>query len=213
MNNTVTANIIIIGNEILSGRTTDSNLNYLAKELSNIGIVVTHARVISDDEKEIINNVNELRSSCDYLFTTGGIGPTHDDITSASIAKAFGKNLIKNQEAVMLLKDYYGDQINESRLSMANMPYGAKLISKDVKRGLGYYIDNLFVLAGIPRICKTMFEDLKHILSGGDIIYNKTFTINIGEGIIAKPFSDLQNNWPDISMGSYPFTTDNIYKT
>ncbi|RYE14651.1 MAG: competence/damage-inducible protein A, partial [Rickettsiales bacterium] len=213
MTNIITANIIIIGNEILSGRTIDSNVNYLAKELTKIGIIVTHVRMIADIEQEIIDNIIELKDKCTYLFTTGGIGPTHDDITSESVAKAFGCRLIKNQNAVNLLNEFYGDQINESRLSMADMPEGAKLISIDVRRGLGYYINNLFVLAGIPRICKTMFEDLKPLLSGGDIIYDKIVKIYVGEGVISKLFSDLQDSWKNVSMGSYPFIENNIYGT
>lgn len=211
--NDITAAIIIIGNEILSGRTQDLNINYIAKELALIGIKLTHVRIIPDIEQEIIDNVNELKAKYTYIFTSGGIGPTHDDITSSSIAKAFNVELIYNREAVKILEDFYGDQLNESRLRMAMIPDTATLIQNSISKAPGYYIENVYVFAGIPKICQAMFGEIKSSLAHGKIIHTKNIQVFTGEGNIAAYFADLQGRYVQVDMGSYPFKKDEKWGT
>ena len=164
---TVTASLIIIGNEILSGRTTDANLPYLAKALGEIGIRLTEARVVSDDEVEIVGAVNACRSKYDYVFTTGGIGPTHDDITAACVAKAFGRSYGRNTEAEARLLAYYPpEKVNDARMSMADMPDGVTLIDNPVSIAPGFRIENVFVMAGVPKIMQAMLDNILPTLQG-----------------------------------------------
>lgn len=213
MNNKITANIIIIGNEILSGRTIDTNINYLARELTSLGIELSHVRVIADEESEIVDNVRELKDKCTYLFTTGGIGPTHDDITSNSIAKALNLKFIRNKEAELILCNYYGDQINEARLSMADMPEGAKLIENPISKAPGFIIENIFVFAGVPKIARAMFDNIRTLLARGADIHSKSLIFNKGEGLIADMLTKLQKENPQVSIGSYPFFKEEIWGT
>ena len=202
----VTAAILIIGNEILSGRTQDANLNFLARELNAIGIRVKEARVVADVEEEIVAAVNDLRSRYDQVFTTGGIGPTHDDITSSSIAKAFGVPQARNPRAVALLTRHYGpENLTEARLRMAEIPAGAKLIDNPVSTAPGFAIGNVHVLAGVPAICRAMFEGLKGNLAGGVPMLSVTISAHVGEGVIAKDLGALQARHDDVEIGSYPF--------
>ncbi len=209
----VTAAVLVIGNEILSGRTRDANLNYLAKALTEIGIRLMEARVVPDIEATIIANVNDLRGRYDYLFTTGGIGPTHDDITSASVAKAFGLDLVRSEDAVARLTRQYGgpEHLTEARLRMAHVPEGAELIDNPVSAAPGFRIGNVHVLAGVPRICEAMFDGLKGQLQGGDRVYSVTVSAHVGEGIIAKDLGLLQDRYPDLDIGSYPFFRQGKY--
>ena len=165
------AALIIIGNEILSGRTQDKNLSYLANWLNEIGIQLSEVRVIRDEEKVIIDTVNHLRSEYDYVFTTGGIGPTHDDITSLSIARAFGVELEINDKALAILKEYYKDgELTEARMKMTMIPVGAELVDNPVSKAPGFKMDNVFVMAGIPSIMQGMLEGARRFLKGGDVV-------------------------------------------
>jgi len=202
------AAIIIIGNEILSGDIRDDNIYYLIKELANIAIYTKQVRIIADDAQEIINNINELRTKYDYVFTTGGIGPTHDDITTESIAKALGRSLILDPKTEQDIKDYYKkssqDRI-EAAMKMAYFPQGAKFIYNPVSNIPGFYIENIYVMAGVPAIMRAMFDDIKSKLTPGDVIKTRSILFNSGESIIAKDLSLLQKKYPNIDIGSYPF--------
>ncbi len=209
----VTAAVLVIGNEILSGRTRDANLNYLAIGLTEIGIRLLEARVIPDVEARVIAAVNELRATYDHVFTTGGIGPTHDDITADCVAKAFGVPLIRNEQAVDLLTRHYGgpEHLTEARLRMAHVPEGAVLIANPVSAAPGFQIGNVYVLAGVPRICQAMFDGLKGRLSGGDKVLALTISAHIGEGVIAKDLGLLQQRYSDLDIGSYPYFRQGRY--
>ena len=205
-NNIVSAGLLIIGDEILSGRTVDQNINFLAKNLSENGILLKEVRVVGDFENEIIFAVNELRKKFDYVFTSGGIGPTHDDITSLSIAKAFNQDLILNEVAHEILIQHYGaENVNEARLKMAFLPRKASLLDNPVSSAPGFRIENVFVMAGIPKIFQAMFEASKKELKIGCKISARELKISLTESIIAKDLTDLQNQYREISMGSYPF--------
>ena len=201
-----TACLIIIGNEILSGRTRDENLPYLAKELNEIGVQLAETRVIPDVEATIVATVNECRAAFDYIFTTGGIGPTHDDITSECEAKAFGVEYELNTDAHAILKAHYkpGD-LNEARLRMARMPAGAELVENPVSKAPGYRLENVYVMAGVPVIMQSMFDSLRHQLAGGKPVLSRTVGGHVAEGQIAAPLGDIQNRHPEIEIGSYPF--------
>lgn len=201
-----TACLIIIGNEILSGRTQDTNLAWLGKELNEIGVRLREARVIPDIETTIIATVNECRTAYDYVFTTGGIGPTHDDITSAAIARAFGVPLHRDTEAQARLTRHYGvEQLTEARLKMADVPEGAELIDNPVSAAPGFRMENVFVMAGVPRIMQAMFGFIKAGLRRGEKIHSRTVAVNLPEGLIAAMLSALQNANPDVEIGSYPY--------
>lgn len=199
--------ILIIGNEILSGRTKDVNLGYLAERLTKLGIDVTEARVIADDTDIIADTVNTCREAHDYVFTTGGIGPTHDDITADSVAKAFGVKNVLNPRAVALLKSAYKDEraLNEARLRMAHTPEGATLIDNPVSKAPGFQIGNVFVMAGVPRIMQAMFEGIVDRLVGGPPMLSRTLSVYLAEGDMAGPLAALQGRYDDVDMGSYPF--------
>lgn len=202
----INAAFVIIGDEVLSGRTADKNLNFLAKELTAMGINLKEVRVVPDDEEEIILAVNVLRKKFHYVFTSGGIGPTHDDITSAAIAKAFDDDLIKNEEAEQILINHYGkENVNEARLKMAFVPRSAKLLDNSVSSAPGFVIENVFVMAGVPKIMQAMFWAAAKSLSVGDKIISQEIKTELTESIIAKDLTDLQKEFPNISMGSYPF--------
>lgn len=210
----VTAALVIIGNEILSGRTQDANLAFLARELGEVGIQMREARVVPDDEKEIIAAVNELRRRYDHVFTTGGIGPTHDDITSASIAKALGRRYVRHPEAERRLLAYYPpEKVNAARMKMADTPEGAELIDNPVSVAPGFRVENVYVLPGIPSILQAMFEGLKPKLRGGAVVRSRTLTVFCPEGEIAKPLSDIQARHAMVEIGSYPFMRQDRFGT
>ena len=205
----VTASFLIIGNEILSGRTIDKNLNFVAENLTKLGIDLQESRIIRDDEDMIIKTVNELRSKYDYLFTSGGIGPTHDDITSLSIAKAFKVKLIRDKRAVKLLGDHYPkEKLNQARLKMADIPEGAKLLDNPVSSAPGFKVENVFVMAGVPRIMQAMFMASREHLKTGAIIKQKTINIEQVEGNVADELARLQENHKNVEIGSYPYIKD-----
>ena len=203
-----TACVIIIGNEILSGRTLDTNKQYLCKELTLNGIEVIEARVIKDDKKEIINTVNEVRKKYNYVFTTGGIGPTHDDITSISIAEAFKVKLVKNKEALKILKKFYNlknETLNKARQKMALIPKGAELLHNPVTKAAGFRIKNVYVMAGIPNIMIAMFKKVIKKIKRGIPEISKTILINYPESHIAEDLALIQKKFSEIEIGSYPF--------
>lgn len=206
------AAILVIGDEILSGRTQDTNSNYIAKEMEVIGINTTQIRVIPDEKNTIIESVNELRAKNDYLFTTGGIGPTHDDITADSIAEAFKVDLEVNIEAYDVLEKYYkkiGSEFNEVRQRMARTPKGATLIENSISAAPGFKIENVFVFAGIPKIMKSMLEDsIKH-LNKGKLIHTISIKVDAVEGDIAPVLKSLNDENENIKIGSYPFFNSN----
>lgn len=201
-----TAAVIIIGNEILSGRTRDANLPYLGRRLAELGIPLLEACVIPDDEPTIINTVNLYRKRFTYVFTTGGIGPTHDDITSASVAKAFSVPLEKNPQAVACLENYYEPgTINDARMKMAQIPAGATLIRNPVSAAPGFQIENVFVLPGVPEIMQAMFEGMTDRLAGGPPVLTRSIATNLRESALAEGLEKIQNLHPEVAIGSYPY--------
>ena len=205
-NKKVNAAIIIIGNEILSGRTQDANVVHLSKWLNELGIKVEEVRVIPDVEDCIVNTVNEVRKKFKYVFTTGGIGPTHDDITSRSIAKAFKVSYGYNKEAYETLEKYYKpSEFNDGRKKMAKMPDKASLIYNPSSGAPGFIVENVYCLPGVPSILKSMVNGLKNRISGGKKILSKTISVSTVESEIAKPLEDIQNKFKNIEIGSYPF--------
>ena len=202
----VTACVLIIGNEILSGRTQDANLAFLARGLTELGIRLREARVIPDDIGAIVSTVNEVRSAFDYVFTTGGIGPTHDDITAQCVADAFDVPLIVHPEAKRLLETHYPPgQLNEARLRMAMVPEGAALLPNPISRAPGFQIGNVFVLPGVPSIMQGIFEQLRHRLVGGTRLLSRSVSCHLSEGALAKDLGALQVRYPDLEIGSYPY--------
>jgi molybdenum cofactor synthesis domain-containing protein len=203
---TVTACVLIIGNEILSGRTRDANLAYLGTRLNELGVRLMEARVIPDRVEVIVETLNEVRQRFDYVLTTGGIGPTHDDITAECVARAFGVPLIEHPEARAVLETHYGpDELNEARLRMAKTPEGASLIENPVSKAPGFQIGNVFVMAGIPAIMKAMFESLRHRLTGGRPLLSKAVVAALPESYLAPGLGVIQARYPEIEIGSYPF--------
>lgn len=201
-----TAAVLIIGNEILSGKTQDVNLNAIALRLLPIGVRLAEARVVADIESAIISAVNALRASYDYVFTTGGIGPTHDDITAASIAKAFGRPLIQHPEAYQLLLHYYGaDKLTPARLLMANTPEGATLINNPVSAAPGFQVENVFVMAGVPDIMRAMMEDCAARIKGGPAFQSRTVNCLVPESLIATQLGQIAHAYADCDIGSYPW--------
>ncbi len=204
---TYTAALLIIGNEILSGRTTDANLPYIAGRLNDLGIRLCEVRVVPDIEAEVVNAVNALRARYTYVFTTGGIGPTHDDITADCIAKAFGVAPIENVEARRLLEERYaeaGIELNEARLRMARTPEGATLIDNPVSAAPGFQVENVFVMAGVPKIMQAMFESLRERLVGGDPLLSRSIACELPEGKLAQGLGEIQARHAGVDIGSYP---------
>jgi molybdenum cofactor synthesis domain-containing protein len=201
-----TAGVIIIGNEILSGRTQDLNISYIGKSLEVLGIVLAEVIVIPDVEATIIDRVRAYSENYDYVFTTGGIGPTHDDITTASIAKAFDAKLLRNPDAVACMERYYEPgRLSEARLTMADIPEGAVLIDNPVSGAPGFQINNVFVLAGVPDIMKAMFDSLTERLVGGPPILSASVCTNLTESKLAKGMREIQEDCEAVSIGSYPY--------
>ena len=202
----INAGIIIIGNEVLSGRTKDINTSSIALWLNPLGIHVKEVRVIADDENTIIDTVNVFRKKFNYVFTTGGIGPTHDDITAESIAKAFNTEYGFHKEAFSILESYYKPgEFTEGRQKMAKMPTSASLILNPSSGAPGFYIENVFCLPGVPSILKSMLGGLNNVLIGGDPVLSKTLNLRTVESEIAKSLTDVQNKNNDVEIGSYPF--------
>ena len=210
----VSAALVVIGNEVLSGRTQDLNLRHIALGLNGIGVRLREVRVIADVEVAIIAAVNELRPRHDYVFTTGGIGPTHDDITAGSIAKAFGVELRRDPEAVeRLSRIIRPEDLNEARLRMADIPEGGELIDNPVSQAPGFRLGNVYVMAGVPRIMQGMFDGLLPTLKGGAPMLAAAITLYTREGTIATPLAAIQDATPDVEIGSYPFFKDPVSGT
>ena len=205
-NKKVYAAILIIGNEILSGRTKDQNTGDISIWLNSNGVQVKEVRIIPDVEKVIVTNINKLRTIYDYVFTTGGIGPTHDDITAQSVSKAFKKKYSSHKEAYKILENYYKPgEFSEGRKKMAMMPANANLIYNPSSGAPGFYVDNVFCLPGVPSILKSMIGGLNNVLVGGDPILSKTINLRTYESEIAKSLTEVQNSNNDVEIGSYPF--------
>lgn len=202
----VTAAVLIIGNEILSGRTRDTNLAWLAGELTKLGIRLTEARVVADIESAIISAICDLKERYNYVFTTGGIGPTHDDITAQAVAKAFGVPLLRHPEAVRRLESHYATpaDLNEARLRMANVPDGAALIDNPISKAPGFRIGNVHVMAGVPAIMQAMFDGLRGDLVGGPKMLARTIDVDLAEGAMATALAAIQRAAPEVEIGSYP---------
>ena len=214
MTQPVTACVLIIGNEILSGRTQDINLNHLATTLGGWGIRITEARVIPDIEEVIIEAVNATRTQFDYVFTTGGIGPTHDDITAVCIAKAFGVELYQNEEIAERIRQRPApDDVMANRLLMARVPHGANLIDNPTGGPQGFAMENVYVMAGIPMVMQGMLSTLEGKLKSGPIVRSRSIKAYMGESQIAGALGEIQSQYGELDIGSYPFYRDDRYGT
>jgi molybdenum cofactor synthesis domain-containing protein len=202
-----TAAVLIIGDEVLSGRTQDTNLNTIARFLTALGIDLLEARTVGDRTAQIIENLNALRGSHDYVFTTGGIGPTHDDITADAVAQAFGVSLLEHPDAVAILEKRYGPgEFNAARRRMARIPEGGTLIVNPVTDAPGFQIGNVFVMAGVPKIMTAMLEDVAPRLRTGAVVLSRTVRVSgVGEGAIADILTAASRAEREVSFGSYPF--------
>lgn len=211
----VTACMLIIGNEILSGRTQDTNLAYLAKEMNELGVRLTEARVIPDVEDVIVSTVNECRAKFDYVFTTGGIGPTHDDITADCIAKAFGVELKMHPEAVAIIKRREAPaEVMQSRLRMARVPEGGVLIENPTYGPPGFQMENVFVMAGVPIVMQAMVGTLGNgQIVGGDPVRSRSIGAYLAESQVAVRLREIQEKYEDVDLGSYPFYRKDGYGT
>jgi molybdenum cofactor synthesis domain-containing protein len=202
----VTAGMLVIGDEILSGRTKDKNIGYVAEFLTNIGVDLKEVRVVADDERAIIDALNALRHAYDYVFTTGGIGPTHDDITADCVAKAFGVPIDYDPRAIELLQARFpGTQLNEARMRMARIPAGADLIKNRVSTAPGFHIGNVFVMAGVPSIMQAMMDAIGPQLQTGVKMLAETVRADAREGDVGTELGTIAAAHPGVTIGSYPF--------
>ena len=211
-----TAAVLLIGDEILSGRTKDKNLGFLADYLTALGIDLKEARVVSDVEEEIVAALNALRARYTYVFTTGGIGPTHDDITADAVAKAFGVEIDHDPQAVEILLAYFremGREPNEARMRMARIPKGATLIDNPVSKAPGFQMGNVFVMAGVPKIMNAMMDDVAKRLTRGVPMQMRQIEFRGGEGDAARPLGEIQKAFPAVVIGSYPFQAADGFAT
>ncbi|MDT8327795.1 MAG: molybdopterin-binding protein [Roseovarius sp.] len=209
-----TAAMLVIGDEILSGRTRDANMHYLAQELTKAGIDLQEVRVVSDDPEAITAAVKALSAGYDRVFTSGGIGPTHDDITAENVARAFDRPIGIRDDARAILAAHYersGQELNEARLRMARIPDGASLIDNPISAAPGFSIENVHVMAGVPAIFQAMLASILPTLTGGAPVLSQSLEINRGEGDIAGPLGELAARYGDLSIGSYPFQRDGCY--
>ena len=209
-----TAAMLVIGDEILSGRTRDANMHYLAGQLTERGIDLKEVRVVSDDRDAIIAAVQALSAGYAHVFTSGGIGPTHDDITADCIAVAFDARIDVRADARALLQAHYdrsGQELNEARLRMARIPDGATLIDNPVSTAPGFSLGNVHVMAGVPSVFKAMVASILPTLTGGAPLLSRTLRLFKGEGDLAGPLGEFAQDYPDLSVGSYPFQKDGIY--
>lgn len=208
----VTAAVLVIGDEILSGRTKDKNIGYIADHCTAIGIQLKEVRIVPDEEDEIVGAINALRARYTYVFTTGGIGPTHDDITADCVAKAFGVSIDVDPRALALLKPYYerrGLEITPGRLRMARIPDGADLVDNSISIAPGFMIGNVITMAGVPNIMQVMLDAVTPKLRTGRKMQSIAIDLNFPEGAIAEMFGEHQKEFPDVPMGSYPTFRDN----
>jgi molybdenum cofactor synthesis domain-containing protein len=202
----VTAAVLIIGDEILSGRTQDTNLRDIARYFGAHGVELAEARTVPDVVEEIVDALNALRSRYDYVVTTGGIGPTHDDITADAVAQAFGVELVEHPEIIAMMSARWGGELNAARRRMARVPVGGDLVKNPVQGPPGFTIGNVFTLAGVPSIMRGMLEDVGRRLKGGAVVISRTVRVEgSGEGVIAAPLEAVAKAHPTMSLGSYPF--------
>ena len=209
-----TAAMLVIGDEILSGRTRDANMHHLAGRLTEAGITLAEVRIVSDDHDRIVAALNDLRGAWDTVFTSGGIGPTHDDITADAIGAAFGVPVDVREDARALLAAHYaksGSELNAARLRMARIPEGATLIDNPVSVAPGFTLGNVHVMAGVPSVFQAMVASVLPTLTGGDPLISTSTRIDRGEGDIAGPLGELATEYADLSIGSYPFQKDGVY--
>ncbi|PVZ50273.1 competence/damage-inducible protein A [Thalassobacter stenotrophicus] len=206
--------MLVIGDEILSGRTRDANMHHLAGQLTAHGIDLTEVRVVSDDQPAIVRALNALRADYAHVFTSGGIGPTHDDITADAIGAAFGVHVGVRDDARALLQAHYdrqGSELNAARLRMARIPDGATLIENPVSVAPGFTLENVHVMAGVPSVFQAMVQSVLPTLTGGQPLVSRTLRMMRGEGDLAGPLGEVAAQYPDISFGSYPFQKDGVY--
>ncbi|QBF33135.1 molybdopterin-binding protein [Thalassococcus sp. S3] len=209
-----TAAMLVIGDEILSGRTRDANMYHLAGELTKAGIDLKEVRVVSDDASAIVAAVRILADTYDTVFTSGGIGPTHDDITADCIAEAFGARISVREDARAILQAHYdasGIALNEARLRMARIPDGAALIENPVSKAPGFSLGNVHVMAGVPAVFQAMVASVLPTLTGGDPLLSQSLRVMRGEGDIAGPLGKLAEDFQDLSIGCYPFQKDGVF--
>ncbi|MCH2067390.1 competence/damage-inducible protein A [Shimia sp.] len=209
-----TAAMLVIGDEILSGRTRDANMHFLAGELTKHGIDLTEVRVVSDNAPAIVTAVKQLSGAYEHVFTSGGIGPTHDDITADCIAEAFDKHIDVRADAAALLQAHYdnaGQEFNEARKRMARIPDDATLIDNPVSVAPGFRLENVYVMAGVPSVFQAMVASVLPTLTGGAPLLSQTLRIERGEGDIAGPLADLATEFSDLSIGSYPYQRNGAY--
>ncbi|MGP6086845.1 competence/damage-inducible protein A [Antarctobacter jejuensis] len=209
-----TAAMLVIGDEILSGRTRDSNMHYLAQEFTKHGIDLREVRIVSDDRAAIIAAINALRGSYDHVVTSGGIGPTHDDITAPCVAEAFGVAISIRDDARAILQEHYdrtGSELNEARLRMARIPDGAALIENPVSAAPGFTLENVHVMAGVPSVFQAMVSSVLPHMTGGQPLLSQSLRIERGEGEIAGPLAEVAARFPDLSIGSYPFQRNGVF--
>ncbi|MGV2980866.1 competence/damage-inducible protein A [Camelimonas sp. ID_303_24] len=210
----VTAAVLVIGDEILSGRTKDRNIGFIAEYLANIGVDLKEVRVVPDEHQEIVDAVNALRRRYTYVFTTGGIGPTHDDITADAIAAAFGVSIDVDERAVQeLLKRLRREDLTPARLRMARIPAGAELVLNEVSSAPGFWIGNVITMAGVPAIMQSMMDWVGPRLRTGQRMLSTSIRADAREGDVATPFGELARAFPDVIMGSYPFNDEKGFNT
>jgi molybdenum cofactor synthesis domain-containing protein len=202
----VTAAVLVIGDEILSGRTKDKNIGYIAEYLTGIGIDLKEVRIVPDEEVAIVQAVNALRHRFTYVFTTGGIGPTHDDITAECVAKAFGVPIGYDPRAVAIMRERFAEhELNEARMRMTRIPKGAELVNNKVSRAPGFWLGNVIVMAGIPAVMQAMLDDVAPKLKTGTRVLSETIRADAREGDIGTPLGEIANAYPSVTIGSYPF--------
>jgi molybdenum cofactor synthesis domain-containing protein len=204
----VTAGLLVIGDEILSGRTKDKNIGYVAEYLTRIGIDLREARIVADDETAIVEALNAMRARYTYVFTTGGIGPTHDDITADSVAKAFGVAIDYDERALALLKERYaamGTELNQARMRMSRVPKDAELVPNKVSAAPGFWIGNVIVMAGVPAIMQAMLDEVAPQLKTGTRMLSETVRADCREGDVGTELGEIAKAHPDVMIGSYPF--------
>jgi molybdenum cofactor synthesis domain-containing protein len=209
---TVSAGMVVLGDEILSGRTQDVNVKQVADFLAPLGVSLSEVRIVSDEADRITGAVRALADANDYVFTTGGIGPTHDDITADAVAAAFGRSIAVRDDALKVLQDWYaksGTELTEARLRMARIPDGASLIANPVTGAPGFQLENVFVLAGVPKIARGMLEDVARRIEGGAVTHSVSIRIDgAREGDLAEGLGTIAKTCPDVSIGSYPWFED-----
>jgi molybdenum cofactor synthesis domain-containing protein len=214
MENVITAAVLVIGDELLSGRTKDTNVGHIAETMTAIGIDLREVRFVPDIEEEIVAALNALRARYTYVFTTGGIGPTHDDITADAVAKAFGVGIDHDPRAVALLQAHFkGGDLNEARMRMARIPHGAELVVNPVSKAPGFWIGNVITMAGVPSIMRAMLDHVVPQLRTGAKVLSETIDAGLREGDIASDLREIANRHPDTTIGSYPYVNEKGFAT